>query len=341
MHHRHLQALHVQLPMLTRSDAEQVTSPRKLSIGSPVQQRSPDVQTYSTKGRAVMSYSKVAARACAAFEQTRQRADDLILHAIMNKIDEMLMLTETVDWANETGTGSVPHGFIHDMIQYLDASNQVLELLEQSKREFIIFKACEHVAAKMVDLLCADNDIHEINVNSIRIMRRDIQELERFGMSITDKCRYTFAEVKLIIEYIVGDGGVEDMFERLMKEVEDQPHVYLVDDMYKQSWAHNVQSKVREFEKWVAAHEKDTVNDGVVGMDLRDASHNLGNKMDKILRKIMNRYIVQLMRYHSHLKKKAEQIQASLAASGSGTAATSQASSGRRRVFNIFGKKKK
>lgn len=352
LHLQHLQAQQVRLHQSSNADdveslSKSSATPQRKYSEEPAVRRSELKSQPKPRQTQQHWYARITSRAHKSFEQTRQRADDMILRAIMNKIDEMLMLTETVDWANETGTGSVPHGFISDMVQFLDASNFVLRFLEQSKREYVIFKSCEHIARRMMEHLCEQNTVYEININSMRIVQKDIQTVEKFGLSVTSKCKYSFAELACIVDFIVGEGRIEALFERLIGEVQEQPHLYLLDDQYKQSWAHELEGKVKEFEKWVVAREgSGQKHDNEDRFEVQNV-RSLSGKLEKILHKIMNRYVVLLMREHTHLMKKAEQIQASLVASGSGggsgsgTPSSSTEPSKRRMFGRIFGRKNK
>jgi len=173
------------------------------------------------------------------FQQTRARAEDMVMKAILQKLDITLSAMGTVNWnwsesastgASSSGNasssqqlgssasspsaqsssnnGNTVHEFVTSIISYLDSCFNIMRFLAKEKREFFLFQLMQTIVSRFTHNITHVSgsmlDFTDINMTGIKAMRKDLDALEGFANKIAfQKAKFVFQDLNQVLDFIL------------------------------------------------------------------------------------------------------------------------------------------
>jgi hypothetical protein len=217
------------------------------------------------------------------YQQSRERGDDMILKIIMGKLASIVNTSiSTVDWAPIVDSNAssqvllsadniTEHQFVVQIIQFLQNANQLLQNIGKDKREYIMFKAFDHVVLLFNEnILTSPEVVHELNNLSIKAISKDIEYMLKSIRNDfkVEKYQYCFTELKALIDFLI----LSNINEQLLVEGDQSYETGFIDSFSKISTSNQQlgrlgavisKMKMHYFEKNKRAKNNLSLKDGI------------------------------------------------------------------------------
>lgn len=148
-------------------------------------------------------------RVChALFQQTRCRSEDLVLKALLKKIEDNINVGSTsAIWSpnipsQQVADQGVPaFEFLVTLTQFLETSYSRLRYMQ--KREYFFFQSYQTIANKLLHIMSGGNDAIEVNIVGLRCLKKALDMLDSLaGKVAVPKAKFCLQDMLAMIDFI-------------------------------------------------------------------------------------------------------------------------------------------